>query len=276
MGRYLVTLTLNRGLIVAAYEGGAMKAKVGVYKFSSCDGCQLAFLNAGEDLITLSQRVDIVHFVEAGIDNEHALVDIAFIEGSVSTPHELERIKAIRKNSKMLITIGACATSGGLQALRNGKDLSEWMQAVYASPEFIESLDQATAIKQHVKVDYELWGCPVSSSQVMDAISMLLNGAKPVAQADSVCLACKRAGNVCVVITKQQPCLGPVTKTGCGALCPSAGRGCFGCYGPSENAMTQTLAKRFDGFGLMPGKVERLFDLIYSQEKANQQVSQHD
>lgn len=253
-----------------------MKPTIGIYKFSSCDGCQLAFLNAGNALLTLNQRVDIVHFVEAGVDNESAAVDIAFIEGSVSTSLELMRIQKIRQQANFVITIGACATSGGLQALRNGRNLDEWMNVVYAKPEFIDSLASATAIKQHVKVDYELWGCPVSSEQVIQAISLLLNGAKPIAQEDSVCLACKRAGNVCLLITKQAPCLGPVTKTGCGALCPSANRACYGCYGPSENPMTKTLANRFLGFGLMPEKIQRLFHLIYSQETANQQVEDNE
>jgi sulfhydrogenase subunit delta len=244
-----------------------MKPKVGVYKFSSCDGCQLAFLNAGVRLIELSNQVEFSHFVEAGIDNEQAKVDIAFIEGSISTPRELERIKEIRANAKFLITIGACATSGGLQALRNGKDLDEWMSTVYAKPEYIESLTTSTAISHHVKVDHEIWGCPVSSAQVLSAISMLLKGAKPIDEHDSVCMKCKRDGNVCVLITKKIPCMGPVTKTGCGALCPSAGRGCYACYGPSENPNSKALANQFKGFGLVDEHISRLFKLIYSQEQ---------
>jgi coenzyme F420-reducing hydrogenase gamma subunit len=245
-----------------------MKPRVGVYKFSSCDGCQLAFLNAGLDLIVLSQKIEFVHFVEAGLDDENALVDIAFVEGSISTKQELNRIKNIRKNARIVITIGACATSGGLQALRNGKDINEWMRAIYASPEYIDSLECATPIKEHIKVDHELWGCPISTKQILDTIGSLTHFAMPASHHESLCLECKRQGNVCVLITQKAPCLGPVTKTGCGALCPSAGRACYACYGPSENATSKTLKKRFEGFGLMTHEVAQLFNTIYSHEKA--------
>jgi len=243
------------------------KPRIGVYKFSSCDGCQLAFLNSGPQLIALAERVDLVHFVEAGINNESAEVDIAFIEGSVSTPAELERIKKIRRHSQYLITIGACATSGGLQALRNGQNIEEWMRTVYASPEFIETLETATAIARHVKVDCEIWGCPVSTEQVYTAIKNLLIGVTPKIERESVCMECKRQGNICILVTQKIPCLGPVTKTGCGALCPSVGRGCYGCYGPKENTNTSSLSNRFVGFGLMPTTIAKQFAMIYSQEE---------
>ncbi len=235
------------------------KPKVAVYKFSSCDGCQLAFLNAGEQLLALSELVDIVHFVEAGPTAPEERVDIAFVEGSITTEHDMERIQRVRENAQYLITIGACATAGGVQALRNLADGKEWINAIYASPEHISSLATSTPIAAHVKVDLELWGCPVNTRQVFAAVRALLFGVVPEVQRDSVCLECKRAGNVCVLVAQGLPCMGPVTQTGCGALCPRFGRDCYACYGPAENPNTAALAHRFAGLGLLPEEIARRF-----------------
>ncbi|MFO7593112.1 MAG: sulfhydrogenase subunit delta [Pseudomonadota bacterium] len=241
-----------------------MKPKVAVHKFSSCDGCQLAFLNAGEALLTLSELMDIAHFAEAGYLDEETLVDIAFVEGSISTPHELERIQKVREKSRYLITIGACATAGGLQALRNMHDHNQWIEGVYAGPEHIDLLADSTPIREHVKVDLELWGCPVNTRQVMTAVRSLLFGVPPVEENDKVCLECKRSQTVCVLVAKGEPCLGPVTRTGCGALCPKVGRDCYACYGPTEAANTASLANRFEGLGLQPDAIARRFLFINS------------
>ncbi len=241
-----------------------MKPKVAVHKFSSCDGCQLAFLNAGESLLALSALVDIAHFAEAGFFDEETQVDIAFVEGSISTPDELERIEKVRANSRFLITIGACATAGGLQALRNMHDAGEWIEGVYAQPEHIELLADSTPIREHVKVDLELWGCPVNTRQVLTAVRALLFGVPPVEEVDKVCLECKRSQTVCVLVAKGEPCLGPVTRTGCGALCPRVGRDCYACYGPAEASNTASLANRFEGLGLQPEAIARRFLFINS------------
>lgn len=246
--------------------------RVAIHKFSSCDGCQLAFLNLGEDLLALAQRVDIVHFAEAGLLNEEAAVDIAFIEGSVSTPREAERVKDIRANSRYLITIGACATSGGLQALRNMADAGAWFEAIYAKPEYIYALDAVSPIAQHVKVDLELWGCPVNSRQVLAAVCDLLLGVAPLEQHDKLCLECKRQGHVCTLVTQAKPCMGPVTRTGCGALCPQFGRDCYGCYGPAENVNGNALGQRFAGLGLLPAEISRRFLFINNQAPAFNEV----
>jgi sulfhydrogenase subunit delta len=238
------------------------KPKVAVHKFASCDGCQLAFLNLGEELLTLAQLVDMVHFVEMGPVNPDASVDIAFIEGSISTPEDAERILRIRANSRYLITVGACATSGGLQALRNFADAKEWLAAIYAKPEYVKSLVTSTPISQHVKVDLELWGCPVSGRQLLAAVRALLFGVPPWHEKDKVCLECKRRQNVCVLVAKGVPCMGPVTRTGCGALCPSFGRDCYACYGPAENPNPESLARRLEGLGLLPEAVARRFLFI--------------
>lgn len=241
------------------------KPRVAVHKFSSCDGCQLAFLNLGGDLLALNQRVRLTHFLEAGLDDPDTPVDIAFVEGSLSTPAEVERIHQVRDNCRYLISIGACATAGGIQALRNLDDQhDQWRDAIYARPEFIDTLKHVRPIASEVRVDYELWGCPINSRQLVATINSLLFGVPPFDDSDKLCLECKRQQKVCVMVTEDKPCLGPVTRTGCGALCPSFGRDCYGCYGPSENANTESLSRRFAGMGLLPDAIARRFLLINS------------
>lgn len=239
-----------------------MKPKVAVHKFASCDGCQLAFLNAGEDLLTLSDLVDIVHFAEAGPVEAETTVDIAFVEGSITTPGDQDRIRRIRDNSQYLATIGACATSGGLQALRNLANVDDWVRAIYAQPEYINTLSTSTAIRDHVAVDLELWGCPVNGKQVLQVVRDLLFGVAPRNDADKVCLDCKRHHNICVMVTRGIPCMGPVTRTGCGAICPQVGRDCYACYGPAENINTDSLSRRLEGFGLLPEDIAKRFLFI--------------
>lgn len=244
------------------------RPKIAVHKFSSCDGCQLAFLNLGEGLLQLSERVAVVHFAEAGYLDEEAEVDIAFVEGSLSTPEEVRRIHRIREKSGYLISIGACATSGGLQALRNMADAGEWIAGVYASPEYITNLDRSSPIASEVKVDLELWGCPVNSTQVVTAIRSLLLGVAPVVMDEKLCMDCKRRGNACVMVTHGEPCMGAVTRAGCGAICPAVGRGCYGCFGPSENPNGDSLASRMQGLGLLPLEISRRFLQINSAAPA--------
>lgn len=244
------------------------KATVAIHKFSSCDGCQLAFLNLGPALLELATVVELVHFAEAGPVNPEASVDIAFVEGSISTPDDEQRIQRVRKQSTCLVTMGACATAGGIQALRNGQDVDAWMGQVYATPSLIETLGTSTPIAQHVRVDFELWGCPVNSRQILAAVNALLLGVTPSAEAEKVCLECKRQQHVCVLVTNSTPCMGPVTRTGCGALCPSFGRDCYGCYGPAEGLNTRALAYRFEGLGLLPEAIARRFRGINNEAPA--------
>jgi len=246
-------------------NGSTIKPRVAVHKFSSCDGCQLAFLNLGEDLLTLAERVELIHFAEAGPLAPDTEVDVAFVEGSVSTPDDLERIQHIRAHSRMLIAIGACATSGGIQGLRNGADGTQWIAAIYSHPEAIASLARSTPISSHVKVDFELWGCPVNSRQMLAVVNALLLGVVPRDNADKVCTECKRHGYPCVMVTRGIACMGPVTRAGCGALCPSLGRDCYGCYGPAENTNTDALAAQFASLGLAPEAIVQRFQSINSQ-----------
>ena len=238
------------------------KPRVAVHKFSSCDGCHLALLNAGEALLQIAGLVDIVHFAEAGPVDPDAPVDVAFVEGSISTPEETERIRAVRARSTYLVSIGACATAGGIQALRNLHDTRAWVGAVYASPQYINTLDTVSPIAANVKVDLELWGCPVNGRQGIGALRALLFGVVPPQEEDKVCLECKRQQTVCVMVARGLPCMGPVTRTGCGALCPAFGRDCYACYGPAENPNTAAQASRLAGLGLAPREVAARFRFI--------------
>ncbi|MBK9392774.1 MAG: sulfhydrogenase subunit delta [Uliginosibacterium sp.] len=251
------------------------KPRVAIHKFASCSGCQLAFVNMGTDLIELTKLVDIVHMVEVGhVAPEDEQVDIAFIEGSITTPHDVERLKKIRANSHYLLTMGACATSGGIQALRNNADTAEWMRSVYAKPEYIESLSTSAAIANHVKVDFELWGCPVSVRQMLAAIRSLLFGVPPVISREKVCQECKRRGNNCIMITQGSPCMGPVTRTGCGALCPTFGAPCYTCYGPAESINAASFGVRLMGLGLSAEQVARKFASVNNAAPAFSEATQ--
>jgi sulfhydrogenase subunit delta len=240
----------------------AEKPKLAVHKFSSCDGCQLALLNLGEPLLQLPELVEIVHFAEAGPNAPDALVDVALVEGSVSTPEDVERIRRVRAQSKLLLTIGACATAGGIQALANFADRNSWMSAVYPHPEWIDVLSRSEPIAHYVKVDFELQGCPVNSKQVITALRDLLSGITPAPEVQPVCMECKRKGLVCTLVSQGIPCMGPITLAGCGALCPATGRGCYGCYGPAEQVNDPALAERFLSLGLDRDAVLRRFRFI--------------
>ncbi len=251
------------------------KQRLAVHKFTSCDGCQLAFLNAGENLLTIAEIFEIVHFAEFGKLDVDAKVDISFIEGSITTPEDKKRIQKIRNNSHYVITIGACATAGGIQALRNFANHQEWMSAIYATPKTIDSLATSTAISTHIHVDLELWGCPVNTAQVLDALRCLALGTFPEIKRDSVCLDCKRQNNPCVLVTKDLPCLGPVTQTGCGALCPSIGRACYGCYGPSENNNAIALGSYFENIGFTKQDIAQKFLHINNQAPTFKQAGEY-
>jgi sulfhydrogenase subunit delta len=225
-----------------------MKPRVAVFKFASCDGCQLQFLNAEDELLKLVGQVDFAYFPEARSRLRQGPYDITFVEGSITTPDDARRIIKVREESRYLVTIGACATAGGIQSLRNWADVEEYRRAVYPSPEFISTLSTSTPISEHVRVDFELWGCPVNKDQLLAVTRSLLSEARPVLPAHTVCMECKRRGNVCVVVARGEPCLGPVTRTGCGALCPGFNRGCYGCFGPADDqnmdSFTQLLAQQ--------------------------------
>ncbi|MCG2580290.1 MAG: oxidoreductase [Marinobacter sp.] len=232
------------------------KPRLGVWKFASCDGCQLTLLDCEDELLQVAGAVDIAYFPEATRGSVRGTYDLSLVEGSITTLHDAERIQDVRRRSRTLVTIGACATAGGIQALRNFADIDDFIAAVYAHPEYIETLSTSTPIADHVPVDFELRGCPISKQQLLEVVSAYLCGRRPVTPAHSVCLDCKLRGNVCVMVAHGTPCLGPMTHSGCNALCPSYNRGCYGCYGPKENPNAPALSERLDQLGM--GRAERL------------------
>jgi coenzyme F420-reducing hydrogenase gamma subunit len=238
----------------------SVKPKLAVYKFASCDGCQLSLLDCEDELLELTEIVHIANFPEATRRMEDGPYDLVLVEGSITTPHDLERIKEVRTQAKFLVTIGACATSGGIQALRNYASVDSYARYVYAKPEYISTLANSTAISQHIKVDYELYGCPINKHQLIEVISAFLNGRKPQVPAASVCVECKANDQVCIMVSKGTPCLGPITHAGCGALCPTYRRGCYGCFGPKENSNRDSLnAWITEQSEMLPERVKALF-----------------
>jgi coenzyme F420-reducing hydrogenase gamma subunit len=218
------------------------RPKLAVYKFSSCDGCQLALLSLEDELLSLAGAVEIAYFLEARSQVLEGPYDVTLVEGSVTTAEDIERLQQVREQSKYLITIGACATAGGIQALRNWGDVNEFARAVYPTPAYISALDQSTPISSHVAVDFELNGCPINKYQVLEVLTTLLMGNTPHLPRHSVCLECKRRGTSCVMVAQGISCLGPLTQAGCGALCPAYNRGCYGCFGPMENPNADSFA----------------------------------
>ncbi len=230
-----------------------------VWKFASCDGCQLTLLDCEDQLLALAGRVDIAYFPEASSAMVAGPYDVSLVEGSITTPEDAERILEIRRQSKVLITIGACATSGGIQALRNGQDISEFVGVVYAHPELISTLATSTPIADHVEVDFELRGCPIDKGQLVETIAAHLSGRPARIPTTSVCVECKARGNPCLMVAAGTACLGPVTMAGCGALCPAYNRGCYGCFGPMEQPNTASLAQWFGQLGLDDREIARAF-----------------
>lgn len=234
------------------------KPRLGVFKFASCDGCQLSLLDCEDELLAVAGAVDIAYFLEATRKPLEGAFDLTLVEGSISSPEQIEQIKDVRQRSRFLVTIGACATSGGIQALRNWGRTKEFLQVVYARPDYIQTLDTSTPISEHVPVDFELRGCPINKHQLVEVIAAFLAGRRPRVPNHAVCVECKRAGIVCVMVAQGVPCLGPITHAGCGALCPSYDRGCYGCYGPAKAPNVASLSHQLRTVGVPAETIDRL------------------
>ncbi len=237
----------------------ATKPKLAVYKFASCDGCQLSLLDAEDELLAVAGAIQIANFLEASREVIPGPYDVSLVEGSITTPHDIERIKQVREESKFLVTIGACATAGGIQALRNWKDVDEFTSIVYANPQYISTLKTSTPISFHVPVDFELRGCPISKSQLIEVVAAFLQGRRPNIPTHSVCVECKARGTACVMVQAKTPCLGPVTQAGCGAICPAYDRGCYGCFGPMESPNTEALEEWWRELGVPDAEMVAAF-----------------
>lgn len=240
------------------------KPRLSVWKFASCDGCQLSLLDCEDELLAITGKVELAFFVEASRAMGKGPYDLTLVDGSITTAHDAELIKKVRRDSKYLVALGTCACSGGIQALRNFKDVNDFIKAVYAHPEYIQTLEQSTPLSAHIKVDYQLNGCPINKRQLLELISAYLSGCTPRMAPHSLCLQCKARGNICVMVLGT-PCLGPVTHGGCGALCPTYHRGCYGCYGPKETPNTASLAAWFSQrFGVSEAGLVQAFRKFYA------------
>jgi len=235
------------------------RPSLAVWKFASCDGCQLTLLDCEDELLAVAGSVRIASFLEASSAVVEGPYDVSLVEGSITTAEDAERIQEVRRQSRLLVTIGACATGGGIQALRNAADVAEFVSVVYAQPSFISTLATSTPIADHVPVDLELRGCPIDRGQLLEVISALLAGRRPGIPTHSVCMECKAAGNVCLPVSAGTPCLGPATHAGCGALCPSYHRGCYGCFGPSEAPNTEAITALLEQEGVTGDDLVRVF-----------------
>ncbi len=240
------------------------KQTLAVWKFASCDGCQLSLLDCEDELLMLADRLQIAQFLEASSATVEGPYDVSIVEGSITTAHDAERIQEVRRCSRALITIGACATAGGIQALRNFADVEDFTSIVYASPDYISTLATSTPISAHVPVDFELNGCPINKSQLLEVIGAHLAGRRPHVRGHSVCVECKRRGTVCVMVAHGTPCLGPVTHAGCGAICPAYDRGCYGCFGPMESPNTAALSSQLAALGSSEVDLVRVYRTFHA------------
>jgi len=261
-------------------SNGRKKPKIAVFKFASCDGCQLSLLDAEDELLAVAGAVEIAYFPEASRSMAKGPFDVGLVEGSITTHHDAERIQQVRRQCHKLVTIGACATAGGIQALRNSGDIDEFIRVVYATPQFISTLKLSTPIAEHVPVDFELRGCPINKNQLVELISATLAGRKPNIATYSVCMECKRRSNVCIAVAEGIACLGPVTQAGCGAICPSFNRGCYGCYGPMESPNTVSLVNQFRILGQSDPQIARAFRgfnaWAWQFRKASEECDRHE
>ena len=251
------------------------KPKLAVWKFASCDGCQLSLLDCEDELLALAGQVEIAYFLEATRNEVRGPYDVSLVEGSITTPHDVERIRRVRSQSRTLITIGACATAGGIQALRNFQDVDAFLRIVYARPDYIETLRTSTAIADHVKVDFELRGCPINQYQLLEVVTALLSGRKPVVPTYSVCMECKRRGIPCRLVSEGLPCLGPITQAGCGALCPGVNRACYGCFGPMESPNTEAMTGWLAHLGMDPEAIRRVYSTFNAHAPAFREAAGH-
>jgi sulfhydrogenase subunit delta len=235
-----------------------MKAKVAFFEFTCCEGCQLDALNlTGEELLDLLNSVEIVNFREA-ISDRREDYDIAFIEGSISRESEIPRLQKIREQAKVLVAFGACAAIGGVNCLKNTMPMDKAMEIVYGKDAKYYDTIPARPVSAVVKVDATIYGCPMQTQEFLKVVKALLLGKKPEIPAYPVCTDCKMAGNVCI-FELGKFCLGPVTRAGCGAICVTGGRKCWGCRGLVDEPNIDSEKQVLEKYGLTPEQVVEKF-----------------
>ncbi len=234
-----------------------------VHTLGACGGCRQALLDPLDTLLAMADLVEVTHFPDIGRWDPDAAVSIAIVEGSVTTAAHEQRVKGLRARAGRLIAVGVCAVAGGPQALRGlAVDGEEWGAEI--SPEIPAAglLAFPRPVSACVPVDIELWGCPIDSAQLRRILQDLLAGIDPAVDARPVCAQCKARGLECLLVTRGAPCMGPVTRAGCGALCPAYGRACYACFGPAEGLNAESLAALFASQGMTPGQIARTFDFV--------------
>jgi len=237
-----------------------MKPRVAFFSLACCEGCQLQVLNCEEELLDLLNIIDIVKFREAMTESSDDY-DIAFIEGTVTRPYDAERVKKIRERAKVLVALGACAATGGVNMIKNSQDLEDVRKYVYGKKWQVHDTYAARPLEAVVKVDYSIHGCPIDRQDFLEIVKSLVLGRTPNSPKYAVCVECRLKENVCV-LDKDMPCLGPVTRAGCDALCPSMGNSCEGCRGLVENPNVEATKDFLADKGLAVDDILRQFSLF--------------
>jgi coenzyme F420-reducing hydrogenase gamma subunit len=226
------------------------KPRIGVFKYSCCAGCEFQLIYFQQYVLeTLGAvKIDYCRMLQSG-GIEEGPFDVALVEGAITEQWQADQVKKIRAVSKYVIPIGSCAVCGGVPAIKNIAEEFEAEQRVYSDLSPIHSV-KAYPIDQYVKVDGYIKGCPMGVRDLTELVISLLLGKKPDFLEFCVCVECKLKNNICVLVAYDEPCMGPVVNAGCGALCPSHNRACYGCWGPMKDANAKALADHFEKMGL--------------------------
>ena len=222
-----------------------IKPRIAIYDFTDCEGCEVKLVSLREKLLLLENKVDIVNWRLGQERFEPGPYDITIIEGTPITQHEIDLLKELRENSKILVALGACAALGGVPAIMPEKDRKMWYEKIYSSQYHPKGVD-ALPLSAHVKVDFSIHGCPVDEEQVVKVLEELLSGKTPSYRGYSTCFECKQKGNKCRIAEEEKPCLGPITQGGCKAVCVSGGSPCYGCFGVREEANIPAMIKTLE------------------------------
>jgi sulfhydrogenase subunit delta len=242
------------------------KPRVAIFDFACCEGCQLQIVNLEEEILDLVGAVEMVEWREAMSEQSHNY-DIAIIEGSITRPEDEERLWLIRSRAKILIALGACATIGGINKLKNNFALDDVKKCVYGKDANMQHLetDFTKSVPEVVTVDYYIHGCPIDRKEFSYVIRSLLAGKKPEIPIYPVCVECKLKGNMCLW-EAEQVCLGPIIRAGCGARCPSSGFRCFGCRGYIDNPNVDAAKDVIERYGLDVEVLKRKMNLFGSKQ----------
>jgi len=239
----------------------AQKPIVAFFGLTCCAGCQLEILNQEDKLLDILRAIELVQFRMGSSATHDGPYDICFVEGSVTNEAELEKLKELREKSKVLVAMGACATTGGVNAIRNGLNIEELKQSVYGDASHIKTLPEILPLKKYVKVEFELQGCPINGEEFVELVKALLSGSTPREKNYPVCVECRLKENICLM-KEGELCLGPITRAGCGALCPSVGFPCEGCWGPVPQANVDSEIVMFSEMGASFDTVVRKFRMF--------------